>query len=537
MTPEVKNFFQSYSWKDFPDCDPITKEFIDRNDRLHHWISAWPDEKQLLQRAHKRVFLQETRELLVETISKQYRDSGLYDQIPANLNALLDPNTYTICTGHQLCLLGGPAFIWFKLTQLCSLARSVNENQNEFHIVPVFWLASEDHDIAEISNISMDGNNYTWSTNDLGATGRLSTKGIDKIIEELQLSFPELMHSKTIEWIRDSYSCDYLAGAWRRLIHGLAGHLGIVVMDGNHRSFKAQFSEIMAREIDQGFMFHSMQKQLHEFKNYGFDIPVNPRECCLFYLQSGLRSRIVRNANDTFQTVDGLRTWTREEILNEASVNPENFSPNVLMRPLYQECILPNLLYLAGPSELNYWLQLKPCFDEVKMDFPLLHLRSGITLISQKTQKLLLKSKLTLPELMENSDVILNRLMRKNNRFLADDLRMIEEKWSDIIAKAKDADTTLKAAAEAELQRVRMGIQRLEAKMIKAEKRKNSELAIAISQLKGVLFPGGKYQERNEGIIHLLPVENGLLERMMEHMNPWISEMILMKWETGSTLT
>ncbi|MFM7106234.1 MAG: bacillithiol biosynthesis cysteine-adding enzyme BshC, partial [Flavobacteriales bacterium] len=500
---------------------------------LRNWISAWPNEEHLLELASRRLFSQDARELLVKTLSQQYVDSGLNDEVPAEIATLLQPNTFTICLGHQLCLLGGPSFIWVKLTQLCRLAHSVNEKQSNIHVVPIFWLASEDHDIAEISSVSLFGKDFIWSSSEQGPTGKLSTTGIHEIIEDIRASCPEVSNSQTLEIIHEAYSCDNLANAWRRLIHRIAGHLGIVVIDGNHPTFKSIFSEIVVRELEHEFMFSSMQNRLEEFKNLGFEIPVNPRECCLFYLRKGYRGRIIRKANGSFATADGLYQWSQTEILNEARVSPENFSPNVLMRPLYQESILPNLLYLAGPSELNYWLQLKPCFEEAKVDFPLLHLRSGLTLLSHSTQKLMLKWDLTLPQLMQHSDVIMNRLIRKNGNFLHEELKMIEETWSGVMEKATDTDVTLKAAAEAELHRIRESIQRIEGKMIKVEKRKNSELSLAIAKLQENLFPGAKYQERVEGMIHFQPVEKRILERLMQQMNPWASEMILVKWENG----
>jgi len=531
MTSEVKDVFHSCSWKDFPDCAPITRHFIDRNDLIRNWIAAWPNEKHLLECARKRQFSQESRALLVKNLLQQYHESGLQENIPEGIHKLLNPNTFTVCTGHQLCLLGGPSFIWVKLTQLCRLAQSVNDNQSDIHVVPVFWLASEDHDIAEISKISLGGREFVWSSSEQGPTGKLRPTGIEKIMEDIQTSFPQLLNSQTLNEIREAYGCDDLAGAWRRLIHRVAGHLGIVVIDGNNPSFKSCFSDIIIQELEDGFMHRTMQTQLEAFKHNGFDIPVNPRECCLFYMRDGYRSRIVRKENDSFETAEGLYRWSLMEIVHEAKTSPENFSPNVLMRPLYQECILPNLLYLAGPSELSYWLQLKPCFDVVKMDFPLLHLRSGLTMISNSDQKGMLKWNLTLPQLMHPSDVILNQLIRRNSNLLFEEMKMIEELWARVVSKASKTDITLKASAEAELKRVSESIQRIEGKMMKAEKRKNSELSSAISKLKESLFPGAKYQERGEGMLIFHPVESRLLDRLMRQINPWASEMILMEWQ------
>ena len=535
MTSEVKSFFQSHSWKEFPDCSAFTKAFLDRDNRLQNCIAAWPDEQQLLECSHRRAFHPDARKLLVDSLSAQYRDSGLTAEMPAGIQSLMHPNTFTICVGHQLCLLGGPSFIWIKIVQLCRLAQSVNANQSAIQIVPVFWLASEDHDVAEISGITVGGKRFNWSTADAGATGKIGTDGIEKVITEVVSSFPHLIDSETIQLIRDAYSCNNLANAWRRLIHRLAGHLGIVVIDGNDTGFKESFSSVIEKELDEGFMFNAMQNQLEELTRNGFEIPVNPRECCLFYLIEKYRSRIVRIAEDAFETADGLHRWSRSEILTLAGAHPERFSPYVLLRPLYQEYILPNLMYLAGPSELSYWLQLKSCFEVVKINFPLLHLRCGLTLISRSIKKGLEKWNLTLPELMQNAEFIRHRMIRSENHFLEHEIKMLDEAWSRIIAHAAEVDVTLKAAAEAELQKCRDSIQRIEGKMIKAEKRKNSELALAIGKLQEFVFPGGNYQERVEGVINFRYAENKSLERIMHQMNPWASEMMVMDVEADFT--
>jgi bacillithiol biosynthesis cysteine-adding enzyme BshC len=443
------------------------------------------------------------------------------------IERLKDDKTFTICVGHQLCLLGGPSFIWVKLLQLCKMARSLNENQSEFHFVPVFWMASEDHDIREISSVTLGGKDFVWHTSQQGAAGSLSVSGIEDVIRDIALSFPHLEGSGMLEVLRQSYQCNTLAQAYRRMIHLLAGHLGVVVVDGNDPMLKSMFLSTMWKEIESAFCSESMKLRIEEMKSWGHQNVVAPRDCCLFYLQPNYRSRIVRQSNHSFKTADGKQSWSKEEILAEAKSFPERFSPNVLLRPLYQESILPNVLYLAGPAELTYWLQLKDTFAAADVSFPLLHLRSGLTIIPPGLLKHMRKWNLSLPLLSESTDVVLNAIIRIDTDTLATEEEVIRRTWQTIMEKALAADVTLKASAEAELQRALNSIRSIEGKMIRAEKRKNDELSRAVIKLKDVLFPKGNYQERVEGLLHFEPVEIKLFETLMHHIDPWDSSMMV----------
>ena len=176
---------------------------------------------------------------------------------------------------------------------------------------------------------------------------------------------------------------DKLADATRYLVNALFGQYGLVIIDADDHRLKQQFAHIIEQDIIEQNSFKNISATNEQLEKLGVHIQVNPREINFFYLMDGLRERIVFE-DELYKVLNTEISFSKEELQKEISNYPERFSPNVVMRPLYQEYILPNIAYVGGGAEVVYWLELKSNFEHYKVDFPILILRNSGLVIPKR---------------------------------------------------------------------------------------------------------------------------------------------------------
>ena len=303
------------------------------------------------------------RKLLVEVITEQYSKAGC--QLPtANCQLLLEQNTFTVCTGHQLCLFTGPLYFLYKIISTINLAEELKKKYPENNFVPLFWLASEDHDFEEVNHINLLGQKVTWLKKQGGALGKYSMKGINVALEDLKTI---IGNSGNAADVMELFSKAYLehqnyADATRYLVNELFWKYGLVILDADDKRLKNEFKEIIRDDIFNHTSSTVVSETIAQLKKAEYDVQVIPKDINFFILSKNYRARI--DANAVKESRDAWEKKLEEEI--------ERFSPNVVMRPLYQQKILPNLAYVGGPAEIAYWLELKALFDHYKILFPVL---------------------------------------------------------------------------------------------------------------------------------------------------------------------
>lgn len=334
---------------------PELSSFYHRRPELDS-ISAQIEEK-------SQQFPQAQRDTLVSVLQSQYEGLEVTEAVKTNLQALADGKTFTVTTGHQLNILTGPLYFIFKIATVVDACRTLAEKHPRYKFVPVYWMASEDHDLAEINHVHLFGRKLTWETSQTGPVGRMSTEGLDKMMSEIQERLP------VFEKAYNNF--DTLADAVRCYVNELFGEHGVVVIDADHHDLKQALIPVIKDDVlhhNANDLAENASKQLGDL---GYKTQIFPRKINFFYLEPGQRNRIVREG-DTWQVLNTEKSFSEEELLEEISAKPENFSPNVVLRPLYQELILPNLAYIGGPAEAAYWLQLKGVFDHFQAPLPLI---------------------------------------------------------------------------------------------------------------------------------------------------------------------
>ncbi len=299
------------------------------------------------------------RDTLVRALRRQYETAGLKQP---TIDALADANTYTITTGHQVCLFGGPLYFFYKIITAVNTCRRLSEMYPDKSFVPVFWMATEDHDFAEANHFYVPTGRVEWESGQGGAVGRMKTVGMDDVEADMrELLGTGYRSEELIALFHKAYAeHDTIADATRYFVHSLFGHLGVIAIDGDDRELKAAAAPMFRRELLEGLAGKAM-RNTNEALSEHYPLQVHPRDINLFYLGDQLRERIVAEGDDHFAVLNTRLRFTREELLAELDAHPERFSPNVALRPVYQEAILPNLAYIGGGGELAYWFQPRCC--------------------------------------------------------------------------------------------------------------------------------------------------------------------------------
>ncbi len=357
-------------------------------------------------------------------------------------------------------------------------------------------MASEDHDFEEINHFNLFGKTWKWESEQKGAVGRFNPEGIEQILTGL----PE-----KIELFEKTYrEHKTLSAATRFFVNELFGKDGLIILDADDKTLKKEFSEIIKDEILNQSSHTLVEKTSAALEQQGYEAQVHAREINLFYLENNLRERIVKSG-DQYKVNNTDRSFSEKEILTQIENEPEKFSPNVILRPVYQECILPNLAYIGGPAEVVYWLQLKEVFDYHKLSFPILMPRNFALYINKGSVSKLSKLSLDAVELFAPAEQLKNNYLLKITEAefkLEQEAEALKQLFSGIKQKAGAIDKTMEATVMGELQKSLKILEDLEKRLKKAEERKNETVLTQLLTLKEKLFPGGGLQERSDNFLN-----------------------------------
>ena len=470
------------------------------------------------------------RELLYQVLTEQYgpivqsafRDTSLVED---NIALLKLCNTYTVTTGHQLNIFAGPLYFIYKIVTAIKLAQQLKEKFPEQNFVPVYWMASEDHDFAEINYTNIGGKKVHWWYDASGATGRINPDTMRQALNQYKGVLGLEHHGGELaEIVEKAYDgFDKLADATRFLVNALFGQYGLVVIDADDHRLKQQFAPIIQADITGQHSYKSIIATNHQLEKLGAHIQVNPREINFFYMTDGLRERIVFE-NNIYQVLNTTVSFTSEELAEEIKSYPERFSPNVVMRPLYQEYILPNIAYVGGGAEVVYWLELKANFEHYQVDFPILILRNSGLIIPQRTAAKIRKIGLDLKELFRSTDEIKTSWVKKHSDHelsLAEEWRELQSVFEKLKLRTYKIDPTLSKSTEAVKVRLEHAMQNLEHKLVKAEKHNYQTRLEQIDQVKAELFPKGSLQERNENFgLFYVKWGQDFIDELIRHFEP-----------------
>lgn len=478
----------------------LIQDYLDQKPELNSFYNHFPTlenfEKQIAEKQAN--FDNANRIPLVETLKKQYQNIELSDATKQNIELLAHQNTFTITTGHQLNLFSGPLYFLYKIISTINLTKELKSKYPTQNFVPVYWMATEDHDFEEINYFNFKGKKFRWNKESTGPVGRLSTEGL---AEFLEIYAAELGSSTNANVLKKLFEEAYLkhenlADATRFLANSLFANYGLVILDADDADLKRAFMPFVKEELEKQTSFKAVEKTISKFGEY--TVQVNPREINLFYIEDDLRERIIFE-NNKYYVNNTKISFSKEEIFRLLESNPEKFSPNVIMRPLYQEIILPNLCYIGGGGEIAYWLELKSFFDAVNITFPMLLVRNSVLLNTEKQTKKADKLGLSWADLFTKPASLVNAITHKLSAFpidLTPQKETLERQFEYLYKLAQQTDKSFTGAVKAQEVKQKKGLENLEKRLLKAQKRKlDSELQRVID-LQFELFPNQSLQER-----------------------------------------
>ncbi|MBP6182405.1 bacillithiol biosynthesis cysteine-adding enzyme BshC [Flavobacterium sp.] len=504
---------------------PLMNDYLDQKTNLQSLYNRFPTlenfEGQILEKQAN--FEDTSRKTLVSVLQKQYLNVETSALTKQNINALSNTNTFTVTTGHQLNLFSGPLYFLYKIISTINLTTELKAKYPTYHFVPIYWMATEDHDFEEINYFSFKGKKFHWNRESSGPVGRLSTEGLDAFLEIFALEIGSSLNANTIkELFEDSYiKHDNLADATRHLANALFGTYGLVILDADNQDLKRNFIPFVKEELLQQSSHSLVLETAEKLKDY--TIQVNPREINLFYIEDNLRERIVFE-NNTYKVNHTKIEFSETEILALLENHPEKFSPNVIMRPLYQEVILPNLCYIGGGGEIAYWLELKSFFNAVKVIFPILLLRNSVLLATEKQVKKTIKLDLTWADLFSKQTHLINNKTKRLSEFpidLANLKEQLQKQFKTLYEIANKTDESFIGAVKAQEVKQTKGLENLEKRLLKAQKKKLNDILQRIIDLQNELFPNQSLQERQANFSEFY-LENGvsLIPSLVNKLKP-----------------
>ena len=463
------------------------------------------------------------RQILVSTLEKQYSKVETSVLTKQNIEALNNSNTFTVTTGHQLNLFSGPLYFLYKIISTINLTTELKAKYPTYNFVPIYWMATEDHDFEEINYFNFKGKKFRWNKESTGPVGRLSTEGLAEFLEVYTLELGSSTNADTLKKLfEDSYlNHDNLADATRFLANALFGAYGLVILDADNADLKRNFIPFAKEELLQKSSHKLVLETAEKLKEY--TVQVNPREINLFYIEDDLRERIIFE-NDTYKVNHTKIEFSETEILTLLENHPEKFSPNVIMRPLYQEVILPNLCYIGGGGEIAYWLELKSFFAAAKVTFPILLLRNSVLLATEKQDKKADKLDLKWEDLFSKQANLVTTKTKELSDFPIDLTHLknqLQKQFQELYDVANKTDESFLGAVKAQEAKQIKGLENLEKRLLKAQKRKLSNVLQCITELQNELFPNQSLQERQTNFSEFyLEFGENLIPTLVKQLKP-----------------
>ena len=442
------------------------------------------------------------RNLLFDVLTKQYANLPQENAVNNQIALLNKDNTFVITTAHQPNLFTGPLYFFYKIIHAIQLAASLKEAFPEYNFIPVYYMGSEDADLEEVGSFNIDAKNYQWATKQTGAIGRMQVDdALLVLLKQLESYWTILPQGqKALEILKEAYQKGKtISEATLSFVHAFFGSKGLLVLQPDDAALKAAFIPVMEKELMSGFSHEAIQSTIAALSK-DYHVQSEGRSINLFYLKDNLRARIEKQG-EQFIVVDTDIEFTQAEIIAELNQHPERFSPNVILRGVYQETILPGIVFLGGGGELAYWMELKNVFNQVGVHYPLLQLRNSFLLMSHKQAEQWSAMQFEEDDLFKPILELEIAYVKKHTNTkldLQDQLNQLSNLYINIKNQAVQVDASLGAHAENLAQQVKAKLLALEKKMLRAERRKQSVAIQRIHRIKKELFPQENLQEREE---------------------------------------
>lgn len=495
----------SFDFKDIPQFSDTDKAYTLGDQSLRpfyeHDVSLEAFEKVIAQKN----FDPKKRQILVEELEEQYKGVAASTATLENIQQLKQANCYTIITAHQPNLFTGPLYSIYKIISTINLVEKLRETYPEQSFVPIFWTGGEDHDFEEVNHLNLFGKRLTWDDKQGGSVGQYTVDSLRSVLDETKAILGEGEYAKVVaEKLETFYgNASSYSEAVKHFLNWIFGRYGLVIANAGTAGFKGQMISLFKDELLHQSSKPIIAQTIQDLEAAGYQQQAHAREINLFYLSPNKRSRIVKEGNQ-YEVLDTDLRFSEAEILAELATNPQNFSPNVVLRPLFQESIFPNLAYIGGGGEIAYWLERKTQFEHYQVPFPMLIRRCSVLWVPKGMTKLMSKLNIQTKELFEDTHQLLKQYVLENTEAelsLKEELNALNAIFGQILSKAKEVDSALEPGVLGQQKQMQKAVENLEQRLIRSEKKKNETSMQQIQKLKDNLFPNNGLQERYDNFL------------------------------------
>lgn len=500
---------------------PRVKHFYNSD---FHSLDSIPE---LVESSRKRA---DHREALAEILLEQNKLFGCSEKTFGNIDLLRRENTFCVVTGQQVGILGGPLYTVYKIFSALKLVAALNEKFPQFKFIPVFWLEGEDHDFEEANHITLldhDNNPARLEylvdgkplDRNVGAVGELTFDvQIDRLLERVAQTLPGTeFRTSLLETVRRAYSSgqtfnqSFVRWVVQLLTNAASAHemdTGLVFVSANEKRIKRMLSPIFMKELNE---FPRTSRQIIDqsaILEKEYHAQIKPRAINLFLFHKGGRYLIEPRENDF--SLKGTRHFpTRDELLSIAEQTPELLSPNVVLRTICQDSLLPTVVYVAGPSEIAYFAQLKPVYEYYGVAMPMIYPRASATIVEQKIHSMLEKYQLDVVDLFGNPEKLRTRVVEQLSEVNLDELTAqgasrVHEALSEMRFGLTHIDPTLSGVLETTQSKIDSQFHILHEKAKAAQRRKHDIVLKQIEKGFHNIYPNGNFQERELNILHFM---------------------------------
>lgn len=517
---------ETYAFDVIPQFSSRDKDYQSNPQIFKDFIQYMPDEEGLLQAIHDRNKFPINRKLITSVFKKQYQTLSLSSLQVQNIESLVKENTFTVTCAHQPCLFTGPAYYVYKILSTIHLANDLSKKHAEFNFVPVFINGAEDHDFEEINHTTLFHKQVVWQTDQHGPVGRYGLVNLNEALDEMKNILGSSDEAIRIlsYWQKALNDSVNYGEFMTRFLHYVFKDYGLLVLNMDDEECKRAFLPQIKQELIQRKSEGLVQTEQEKLQKLGYKPQAHARNVNLFYFSDeGKRERILFEHN-RFSLSESEVSWSIEEILMLAEDHPDRFSPNVIMRPLYQESLLPDIAFIGGGGEIAYWMERKTLFQHSSVFFPVLIRRNSLFIVPPAIQKNLNKLNLAFSDFLEEEDKLIHRFIQekdlKDNIFETERVK-IEESLRSLSVYMSGFDHSLHGYMEAEKSKVFKMIDHAEQKLFRVIKQAEE---VKIQQIKGIkakLFPGNGLQERVDNYFQFhVNYQPNFLDVLLEELNP-----------------
>lgn len=502
----------------FESFPALFQDYSDHFERLSEFYAGdFRDRAERIRAVERTAAVERDRATLVDVLLEQNERWGMSAATRGNIEALRKDDTAAVVTGQQVGIFTGPLYTILKGITTIQLARQLSDESGRA-VVPVFWLGVEDHDFEEVASVHLLRRNepealrYAEAPDGPpGPVGRLRMSSeIDRLVDQIDEILPPTdFKPEVMRVLREAYcSGETFGDAFARLLRAFLPDSGLVLLSSDDARLKRLVAPLYQREIvdpealsaEVGGVSTRLAERYHQ------QVHVTPTN--LFLLDDGGRYPIDFDG-DRFRLRGVDQAFSADDLLKLLDDHPERFSPNVVLRPLTQDTLLPTAAYVGGPGEISYFAQYGAAYEWADVPMPLIYPRASVTLVESKVEKVLEKYDLDVPDFGDDVDRLFQRVVVDAmdvdlDRLFQGASGPLHESVNTVKQSLEALDPTLGKAAEATRSALMGEFEKLKGKAVRLEKKNKEVIRNQLAKAHANLYPNGILQERALSLVYFL---------------------------------